>query len=83
MSAARPYIARGLYQQGRILPSALLAHENETGLCDTCPGELDSPESVYQRDDDPPPVPWPAFALMCAILLVALVSLHFALRWPQ
>lgn len=30
--------------------SRQLSFEDSTGMCDTCPGELDTPESVYQAE---------------------------------
>lgn len=33
---------------------ALLMAEDAMGICDTCPGELDYPEAVYQAEPDRP-----------------------------
>lgn len=50
MSAARPYLPRGINNQGRLTPTRLLDREDASGLCDTVPGELDCPEAEFQRD---------------------------------
>jgi len=72
---AKPFAA-GIDQQGRYV-TRQLRFEDSTGMCDTCPGELDTPESVYQAE----PVSgteWPVTAFLgrCAInLLGASVAL--------
>lgn len=81
MSASRPYIALGLTQQGRMTPTALLQHEDATGLCNTCPAELDSAESCYLRDPvrTPPAVPWRVLGAGCVVLICVPLVLHLVL----
>lgn len=38
-------------------PTALLRYEDDSGLCDTCPGELE-PAETLQREPGPEPYPW-------------------------
>lgn len=50
---------------------ALLMAEDAMGICDTCPGELDSPEAVFQAEPAAQPK-WQVTALLgrCAINLL-------------
>lgn len=83
MSRARPYIAAGLDHQGRIAQTRMQAWEDDAGTCNTCPGELDSAESCFQRDPDrgmPPPVPWRALGAGAAVLFLAVVGLQVAVQ---
>lgn len=78
MSRARPYIAAGLDQQGRVQQTRLLAWEDDAGTCNTCPGEL-QPAECLQREPDrgtPPPVPWRAFGAALLIIFVTLAGVH-------
>lgn len=62
---------------------SLTQFEDDIGTCDTCPGELDTPESVYMRDPVPPAYPWRALGAACAVLFsVPLLAHLFARFWP-
>lgn len=67
----RPFIPLGCDQQGRMTPTALLRYEDATGMCNTCPGELE-PAEAMQREPGPEPYPWrpllAGFALLLAVV---------------
>lgn len=81
LTEKQAFIPLGCDQQGRLVPTTArrqLAYEDSTGMCDTCPGELDMPEAVYQAEPaGPPPMHWRDLGLMAAVAVVALVSAHF------
>lgn len=81
MNFRRNYIPLGCDQQGRLAPTRQLQHEDATGLCDTCTGELDTPESVYQRDAGPEPWPWPATWILLAMLFGAPLAAWIAVKF--
>ena len=70
----RPFPA-GLDGQGRFITRQLRA-EDASGLCDTCPGELDSPESVFQAEPQREPTPWRALGFMFAVAFFSIACLH-------
>ena len=76
MSRAHPYIPAGYDWQGRIEQTTLQAYEDAAGTCNTCPGELDSAESCYQRDPSPPPYPWRALGTGLAVVFMVLGVVH-------
>ncbi len=76
------YIAIGLDQQGRRIPTLMarqLRREERAGVCDTCPGELDRPEAVYQAEPDEPGY-WTVIGRMAGVGIAALALLHIAGR---
>lgn len=67
------HIAIGLDQQGRQIPTMVLRQlelEDRALVCDTCPGELDSPEASFQCDPDPQ-----AWAFRDVVLIVLSLAL--------
>lgn len=80
MSAARPYLPRGITNQGRLTHTAMLDREDASGLCDTVPGELDYPEAVYQAEPDELTY-WRVIGLTAGVALgsVAMTALLIAL----
>lgn len=70
----RPFPA-GLDGQGCFITRQLRA-EDASGLCDTCPGELDSPESVFQAEPTREPTPWRALGFMFAVAFGSIACLH-------
>lgn len=70
----RPFPA-GLDMQGRY-ETRLCAAEDASGMCDTCPGELDSPESVFQAEPKQEPTPWRALGFMFAVAFCSIACLH-------
>ncbi|MEL4181208.1 hypothetical protein [Roseateles sp. PN1] len=58
----------------------LLMAEDAMGICDTCPGELDSPESVYQAEPAKASMPWRGMGAGLVVVLVALLSAHILVR---
>lgn len=70
----RPFAA-GLDGQGRFITRQLRA-EDASGICDTCPGELDSPEAVFQAEPKPEPTPWRALGFMLAVAFGSIACLH-------
>ncbi len=52
-----------------------LRDEDEAGICDTCPGELDHPEAVYQAEPGEPGY-WRVLAVMGGAGLAALAIVH-------
>jgi hypothetical protein len=82
---ARPYIASGLDQQGRVQQTNLQRWEDDAGTCNTCPGELHTAECLFQREPvrRPPPVPWRALGAGLAIVFLAVGGLHVVnVIWP-
>ncbi|MBB3193977.1 hypothetical protein [Roseateles terrae] len=76
------YIALGLDHQGRRLPTMVarqLLREDRAGVCDTCPGELDRPEAVYQAEPGEPGY-WQVIGRMAGVGLAAVAALHVAGR---
>ena len=77
----RAYIPMGCDQQGSVTPTALLRYEDESGMCNTCPGELEPAESL-QRERGPEPYPWrellAGFALLLAVVGCASVIAAYA-----
>ena len=80
MSSTRPYIAHGLTQQGRVQPTPLQAYEDDSGMCNTCPGELE-PAEMLQREPAsmPPDYPWRRLGRGAVVVCTALACLYFAL----
>ena len=85
----RPFPA-GLDGQGRFIPRQLRA-EDASGLCDTCPGELDSPEAVFQAEPVEPSLlatvreafagyPWGTLGLICTVGAACLSTLLIAVN---
>lgn len=78
------YIALGLDQQGRHVPTLARRHlerEERAGVCNTCPGELDAPEAVFLAEPTPS-YGWVVGA-MAGIGLAAVAALHLALRFSE
>lgn len=76
------YIALGLDQQGRRLPTLVarqLQREDRSGICDTCPAELDRPEAVYQAEPGEPAY-WHVIGVMAGVGLAAVVMVHLLAR---
>lgn len=70
---SKPFAA-GLDGQGRYTTRQLRA-EDASGMCDTCPGELDGPEATFQADK-PAPTPWRDLGFMLAVAFVSIACLH-------
>ncbi len=68
----RPFIPLGCTQQSRLTPTALLNHEDATGMCNTCPGELE-PAEAMQRAPGPDPYPWRQL-FACFVLGLAVIG---------
>lgn len=85
----RPFPA-GLDGQGRFITRQLRA-EDASGMCDTCPGELDSPESVFQAEPNKPSIlatvreafagyPWRSLGVACTVAAAALSTVFIAIN---
>jgi len=71
---SKPFAA-GLDGQGRFITRQLRA-EDASGICDTCPGELDSPEATFQAEPQREPTPWRALGFMLAVAFGSIACLH-------
>jgi len=64
----------------RTQPTPLQAFEDASGMCNTCPGELE-PAEYLQRDpvNSPPPYPWRTLCAGLAVVFAVLLGVHFAM----
>lgn len=78
MSRTHPYIPLGCDQQCRELPtlSRGVEAEQDSGLCNTCPGELGRPEAEFQRDAEIVEV-YRLLSRWALVLTAVLLGIHF------
>lgn len=56
-----------------------LQKEDAALVCDTCPGELDHPEAVYQAEPGEPAY-WHVIGVMAGVGLAAVLMVHLLAR---
>ncbi|WAC75323.1 hypothetical protein OU995_11755 [Roseateles sp. SL47] len=76
------HVEIGLGQQAHRIPTLVvrqLQREDRSGICDTCPGELDRPETVYQTEPGEPAY-WHVIGIMAGVGLAAVLMVHLLAR---